>query len=364
MNKSTSLLLSATCGLLLSSALLGQVTESPKATPTPPPQMAPADVAWLDVRAAMFVRTDAPQKVPADPAARRAQQAQLAATFTQAADRAKNFYTKYPDHPKAIEARAMEVQALVSASQAGDATNEGRMNFAVEALRSDAKAPVKLKAQTVAMHAFSVAMRGRKTRAERLAAIEHVARNLVGDYPTEPQGYESLLTVALATEDEAQARRLSDELLRGAASAAVKEGARNLAGRMDLVGKPLDVELTGADAKTATSAVKSGQGTVIYTWASWSPASIDLAAKLKKRGVNANVVALNLDEDKAAAEALAAKESLLGTLVYDERGREGALAQRLKVRSAPQVILVDASGQIRDVRGEVDLDKKLTALGL
>ena len=326
--------------------------------------MAPADIAWLDVRAAMFLRTDSPKDAKVDPGARRAQQAARATTFTKAADRAKDFYTKYPDHPKAAEARAMEVQALLGAHQSGDATSEGRLNFAVESLRADPKVDVKLKAKTVSMHAFSVAMRGQKTRTERLAMIEQVARNLAGDFPTEPQGYESLLTVATVTDDDAQSRRIAAELLRSPAHASIKEGAQTLVGRLDLVGKPLEGELVGADANNAKAAVKAGQGTVIYTWASWSPASLDLATKLKQRGVNGTVIALNLDEDLKTAEALAAKESLPGTVVYDDRGRAGALAQRLKIRSAPQVIIVDATGKIRDVRGEVDLNKKLTALGL
>lgn len=214
------------------------------------------------------------------------------------------------------------------------------------------------------MHAFNLAMRGRKTRTERLAAIEQVARNLAGDYPTEPQGYDSLLTVAVATEDDTQSRRIADELLRSPAHESVKEGARALVGRMNLVGQPLETELTGAEATQAKAAVKAGQSTVIYTWASWSPASIELAAKLKKRGVNAAIIALNLDEDRPAAEALAAKEALPGIPVYDERGRAGSLAQRLKIRTAPQVIIVDATGKISDVRGEINLEKKLTQLGL
>jgi hypothetical protein len=363
MKKPAFLLIGAACGLLLFVNLPGQASDSPKPA-TPPPQMAPADVAWLDVRAAMFVRTDLPKEMPADQGARRALVSARATRSTQAADRAKDFYTKYPDHPKADEAKSMEVQALLSASQSGDATTEGRLNFAVQALRADPKVSTKIKAKTVAMHAFNVAMRGRKTRLERMEAIEQVARNLSADFPTEPQGYESLLTVALSTTDDTQARRVADELLRSPANANIKDGAKVLLRRINLVGQSLENELVGADAKAAKASLKAGQSTVIYTWASWSPGSLALAAKLKERGVKANLLALNLDEDTQAAEALATKEALPGTAIYDERGRAGSLAQRLGIRSAPQVIIVDATGKISDVRGEFDLEKKLTQLGL
>jgi hypothetical protein len=361
--KKSAALLSAACGLLFTLPLPGQTAAPPPTAANPAPKMAPADLAWLNVRAAMFT-PDFSKELPAEPEARKAALAGHAAGFTAAADQAKEFYGKYPDHPKATEARSMEVQALIAAARAGDASGEGRLNLAVEKLRADPEAPARVKAKAVAMHAFALAMRGQKTKAERLAAIEQVARNLTGDFPAEPQGYESLLTVALAEDDEANSRKIAAELLRGPSPVAVKEHARALLGRMGLVGKPIAAEFDGADARTAKAAAKAGRITLIYTWATWSPGSLDLAARLKKRGVNANVVALNLDEDSKAAEALATKEALPGTAVYDDRGREGALAQRLHIKSAPQVIIVDAQGVIRDVRGEADLEKKLTQLGL
>lgn len=342
----------------------GQVAETSAPKGNPAPQLAPADLAWLNVRAAMFT-PDQSKELPTDPAARKAALAEHAARFAAAADRAKEFYAKFPDHAHAEDAKAQEVQALINATRTGDATVEGRLNATVEALRVDKSVSNKIKAQVVGSHAFSQMMRGKKTKAERLEAIENVARNLAADFPDQPQGFESLMTVALANDDETKARKIATELLNSPSPAAVKENARALLGRMDLVGKPIAAELDGADAKKAKGAAKTGRITVIYTWASWSPGSLDLAAKLKQRGLsNANVVGLNLDDDPKAAEALAQKLALLGTMVYDERGRDGALAQRLKVKSAPQVIIVDAQGVIRDVRAEMDLEKALSQLGL
>lgn len=358
-----SLLAHAACGLFFAVVLSGQIAAQPTATSNPAPQLTPAELAWLNVRAAMFT-PDFSKELPTEPVARQAVLAEHAARFGAAADRAREFYTKFPDSQHAEEAKGQEVQALINASRTGDATAEGRLNATVETFRADKKVSNKVKAQTISAHTFNRVMRGKTTKAERLAAIESAARNLAADFPDQPQGHESLLTVALAGDDEVLSRQIAEELLRSPSPAAVKENARALLGRLDLVGKPLAVELDGADAKKAKGAVKAGRSTLIYTWASWSPGSLALAANLKQRGVNANVIALNLDDDSKAAEALAQKEGLLGTVVYDERGREGALAQRLKVKSAPQVIIVDAQGVIRDVRGETDLAKKLQALGL
>lgn len=334
-----------------------------QSTPSSAPKLSPADEAWLDVRAANFTG-DTSKQVPTDAVARKAAIRQQAERFLLAADRANKFHTTYPEHPKADEARAIEVQALLNAVRAGDATLDGRLTHTVETLRADSRVPVKTKAKAVAMYSFHTALRGKKTSAERLLAIEETARTLTADFPTEPQGYESLLTVAHSTDDEKTSRKIAQELLKAPSGETVKQGAKKLVERLDLLGKPVDVELDAANAKSAAAARKSGQPTVIYTWATWSQSSIDMAAALKKRGVKGNVIALNVDTDTTAAAALAAKEALIGTAVYDERGMEGSLAQRFKVRTAPQVIIVDSAGKIRDIRGESDLDKKLTQYGL
>lgn len=344
--------------LWLALAGMAQQTNS-NGTPT----ISAADEAWLDVRAAMFTGGTG-KKIPSDSAERQTALRRQAEQFLAAADRANKFHTTYPEHPKADEARAMEVQALLNAVRAGDASLDGRLTHTVETLRADGRVPVKVKAKAVAMYSFHVGLRGKKTSAERFQALEDTARMLTADFPTEPQGYESLLTVAQSTDDEKTARKIAQELLKAPSGETVKQGAKQLAERWDLVGKPVDVELDAANAKSAAGGRKNGQATVIYTWATWSPGSIDLAAKLKKRGVNASVVALNVDTDTAAAAALATREALTGTIVYDERGLDGALAQRLKIRTAPQVIIVDGAGKIRDIRGEADLEKKLAQYGL
>lgn len=328
----------------------------------PPPKIAAADLAWIDLQAAMFTE-DFSKGLPAEPAALRAALTQRAVWFAAAADQAKKFYTEFPDHARAHDARRQEIQALVSASQMGDAMAEGRLIATVAAVRDDKKIPANIRVQAVAAYSFSTEVRKAKGREERLKAIERVARGLMASFPDQPQGFESLLTVAHASDDVAAAK-VARELLASPSPAAVKEGAQTLLGRMDLVGKSLAAELVGAGIETGRSALAVGRPTVIYTWATWSSGSLALAADLKKRALAVNLIGLNLDSDTKAAELLAQKEQLPGLLLYDDRGAGGALAQRLKVRTAPQLILVDAQGKIREARAEADLEKKLKQFGL
>ncbi len=329
----------------------------------PLPTLSAADRVWLDVQMLATPLPPSGTGNPQEPQARLAQQQQTAARFLSAADRAKAFYEQYPQHPKAAEARLLEVRSLVSAAQSGDATAEDRAEAAVQALRSDGSIPAAIRVQAVSAHEFSRATRRSKDRDGRLKAIERVARNLATEFPDQPQGAESLLTVA-SQSDDATARKIAGELAESPAAPEVKVAARALLSRLSLVGKTLAIEFDGAGLPLLRTAFKAGQPTVIYTWATSSPGSLRLAAELKKRGLAANIIGLNLDTDKKAAETLAQKEGLIGTLLYDERGLEGSLAQRWKLRRAPQVFLVDAQGVIRDVRGEGDLNQKLKQLGL
>jgi hypothetical protein len=324
--------------------------------------MSVADRAWLDVRTAFFTPGFSAQ-LPADPAARKTALADRAVVFVRTADRAKDFYVKHPDHPSAHEAKLTEVRALVSASQVGDATVDGRLVSAVTALRSDETIPAPIRVQAVSAYAFPKAMRGAKNPMGRLNAAAEVARGLAVEFPDQPQGTESLVTIAVASE-EAVARKLAHEVLSMPAPTAIKQRAQLLLDRLDMVGKPVALEDEGVGQDHAKIAMIADRPSVIYAWATWSPGSLKLAAHLKKINPLANIIGLNLDQDTKAAEALAQKEGLVGSMIYDDRGIEGAVAQRLKIRSAPQVVLVDAQGIIREMRGESDLEKKLQLLGL
>jgi hypothetical protein len=333
----------------------------------PAPAFSPADQAWMTLQSPVPTLTPPTRaaRESVDPDAIKASAAQRATAFLVQANQAKVFQTQFPEHGKAGEAKLVEVRALVSAVQLGDATVEGRLASAVQALRTDSTVPGAIRVQGVASYEFSRQTRGlKKTLPERLKAIEQVARDLARDFPDQPQGFESLLNVAITDRDDTNAKKIAQELLGMPAPATSKNEARKLLDRLALVGKPFEAELTGANETAVKAALQPRQPTVVYTWTAGNPGSLALAAELKKRGLAANIIALNLDTNPVAAVAVAQSEGLIGTAVYDSRGKEGALAQRLKVRGGAEVFLVDAQGVIRDVRAQADLSNALKRVGL
>lgn len=339
---------------------LAQSTPSDGPNSNPPPNLSAADLAWMDLRAAAFV-SDGQSPLPADREKRLEALAQRVAQMKRAAELAKQFRANYPGHAKANEARVQEVLALIGARHAGDATVEDRLVSAVTAIAGDRDAPESDRIRAVAAFQFNEAMRGKASKSERLGRIETVARSLTVSYPSQSQGYESLLVVAAASESDTKARELAQEVASGGGPFSLRQEAKYMVERFDLVGQPIAPLLQQGKAKAKH---QDGQTTVVYTWASSSPGSMALAAKLKQSIPNARFIAVSLDEDTSAGSAKATEKSLPGEQEFDARGREGSVAQSLKLRRPGQVMLVDAQGIIREVRAEIDLARVLAKHGL
>ena len=319
------------------------------------------DREWATLQGEILGGPGEPAGLDQDPALRAAAQG---ARFKRTAEQAKQFYTQYPEHPKAMEARKAEALMLIRVGQSGDASMEGRAEEVVTAFCRDATIPEAHRAEVSATHGFAKTFQRRLKGPELNDAFEQVARDLIANYPAQPQGYESLLTIS-SWGDVAKTRALAQELVRPGVPVGVQQGAQSVLDRLNLVGTPLSAVLADTGTRHLEKLLHTGKPTIIYTWASWSPGSLVLGELLAKRNVDAaNIIAVNLDEDPAAAGELARGRKLPGQLHYDNRSVKGALARRLGANGAPLVYLVDAQGVIRDVRGTDDLEKKLSTAGL
>jgi hypothetical protein len=279
------------------------------------------------------------------------------------ADSVKDFVRRNPASAKVVEARRLEAVLLINAVQAGDVAVEARMNATVETLRTDPAVPEPVRAEVAGLTDFFDAARHYANATDRRVAFETVARGLIQEFPNQPQGYESLLTIA-GESDEAKGLALARELSDLPAPPAVRAIARSIVARHDLVGQSLAQALGKVEVPEISGLLKDGGPVLLYTWATWSPGGLELARFLADRpGKGGGIVALNLDRDVAAAKSWAAANALRGTAIYDDAGPEGVLAQRLQATGAPLVYFVDAGGVIRDVRGTDDLERKLGQAG-
>ena len=141
--------------------------------------------------------------------------------------------------------------------------------------------------------------------------------------------------------------------------------------RLDIVGKPLVLKGMDLRGNMVDLAQYRGKTVLVTFWATWAnPAKRDipelakLATKYKAKGFE--VVAVNLDNDKADLDAFLQTNSLTWPQIFEPGGMENRLASEFGIISLPTMFLVDPDGKVlnRSLRSaaelEVLLDKSLT----
>ena len=101
-----------------------------------------------------------------------------------AAEKAKQFYTLYPGHPKASDARKKEVEMLKIAEQLGSTNKSARLAALEEELLKDPKLSEDQRFK-LRMDAVQRSVMGKQHQGEAamLAAQEEGARGLIKDFP-------------------------------------------------------------------------------------------------------------------------------------------------------------------------------------
>ncbi|MBA3849574.1 MAG: hypothetical protein C0502_06205 [Opitutus sp.] len=352
--------------LLLLSALPSVLAQpaAPPANANPNANAAAADAAWAALKSR---GPGQPVDVPAgtDAASARQARADAIAAYLRDADDLRDFRLRFADHAAANEARLLEAQALLRTKALGDTAQDARRDQLVADIRRDTAIPVARRAPLAAYSDnLEVSRTPGLTGDARLAAYERTARALNSEFPTMPDGYESLVQIAKVSPDD-RAQAIAREILaHPGAPAHAKAEARMLGERHALVGRPLREAAGPILANTAPQAAAGGRPVVLYTWASFSPPSLAQARRLAGLAPGgARLVGVCLDQRTLApARALAAEQALPGEQVFDWLGRRGELAEALKLTEVGLVYTVDSAGTIRSVSAQRDLAAALAAL--
>jgi hypothetical protein len=277
------------------------------------------------------------------------------------ADLARNFYLNFPQHPRAVEARKLEVLALLDAGASN--ASGSRLYAAAHALRNDPNVPDKDRAIVAGFYDLRLAAVGLARSENEFTVYETVARALTVEFPRQPQGYETLLTLA-AQKGNPHGLALARELAASSAPDGIVKRAQRLAIRLNLTGKKLSQTLPMVAAAQPTG---SGKLTIVYTWSTLNAESILLAQQLAQLNVGrAQWIGVNLDlaGARSAAEKLASDGRFPGVQIYDDRGPDGTVAVALGVDSAPVAFFVGSDGVIVDVHAAGSLLKTLPYFGL
>ena len=275
------------------------------------------------------------------------------------ADESKRFYTRYPRHPQAAEARQMYFEMLHAAVGFSSTRKVPDLEAATaEHLKNPKLDDAARFALSLRLLNSTVSGRQYDGDDAMRAELEVRARQLIRDYPNHPEGYKYLMNLARAAAPE-KSIALAREILAESKGAKTIAECQGLIVRSSAIGKPLSLTLALDDSKTFDLDQLRGKVVVLLFWDSsshYSSKAISVANEYlfqKYHAQGLEVVGLNFDEDQSKALATVKDYNLQWPQYLD--GASGwKLRERFGVEDLPLCWFIDKKGVLRELHGERD----------
>jgi thiol-disulfide isomerase/thioredoxin len=341
---------------------LSRAQDAPASTGTNTTANADADAAWRLVRKAAQSPMPPTEWQTTPPTQEQAAKFYLP-LLLKGADEAKDFYTKYPTHPKAADAHHIEYELLtIATTRFGDTTQTARLDALTAARAND---PSLSPDEKLEMRMSALKPLFAKLPDSRPELLKK-ARALQKDFPDRPEAYQVMTSLMMESEGD-DAKSLAQEIVNSSAPDEVKEQAKGVLKRMDSVGKPVDIQYTAVDGRAVDISKLKGKVVLVDFWATWcGPCMGELPnvkaayAKLHPQGFE--IVGISFDQDKGALEKTLKEKEMTWPQYFDGDGWKNKFGQQFGINSIPTMWLVDKKGNLRDLNARGELEEKVTKL--
>jgi len=289
----------------------------------------------------------------------------------KAATKARQFYSRFPDHPKAFRARAKECELLVVAAHLGDTRQNVPSASAQKSLWDDPKLTeddrYNIRSAGVQRIAYYLQFKGYVID---LDGFEKSVRDLRREFSKRDEPYELLMVLAknrFWDDQMDKARAAAEELAASSAPASIVEDAKSMLKRFARLGQPFAFKFTALDGREVDLDRMRGKVVLIDCWATWCPPCIRemphvKAAYDRLHSQGFEVVGISSDDDQEALEKYVKQNRMPWPQYFDGKGELNGFALKFNVGGIPTMWLVDRKGALRDLNAVNNLNGKIEKL--